>query len=197
MKGFPDLKVSLWAHSDGWGMPLAERVGFYMAKAHTDEKGYPYAIKSGMRPATEKGFKFGPMAWDAIARNYVGLGQIDFANWSEDRRSKEYTYYGAGMFASWQRHLVYPMHGDQVVTGALYELFREYSQDYELLKLMQAKGVKTGFLADPRATMLTLGEYDKAGGRFGANKANPANVETMHHAILREAGKTQIRPAAK
>ena len=29
---------------------------------------------------------------------------------------------------------------------------------------MQAKGVRTGFLADPKAAVLTFGEWDRAGG---------------------------------
>jgi hypothetical protein len=207
LREFPDLKLSLWAHSDGWGMPVADRVGFYMSKCHAgppggrrlqeNAKAYPYQIKSGIRSARERPIAFGPHAWDAIARNYVGLGQVDFANWSENRRAKEYAYFGAGMFTSYQRQLVYPMWDGQVVTGVLYELFREYAQDYELLKLMQAKGVKTGFLADPRAAIQTIGEWDRAGGRLAVNKATPAKVDAMHHAILREAGQAKVRPEGK
>jgi hypothetical protein len=206
LKEFPDLKVSLWAHSDGWGMPIKDHVGLYMSKCHAgppggrfeeDARACPYPIKSGIRSAHEKPIAFGPHAWDAVARNFVGLGQVDFSNWSEDRRAKEYTYYGAGMFTSWQRHLVYPMQDGQVVTGVLYELFREYAQDYDLLKLMQAKGVKTGFLADPRAAIQTIGEWDKAGGRLAVNKATPDKVDALHHAILRQAGQANVRPEGK
>ena len=208
LKDFPDLKLSLWAHSDGWGKPVQDRVGFYMAKCHMggpgagrgleDAKAFPYPIKSGMRPAVENPFAFGPHAWDAIARDFVGLGQVDFSNWSAERRAKEYTYYGAGMFTSYQRQLVYPMQDGQVVTGVLYELFREYAQDYELLKLMQAKGVNTGFLADPKAAIQTLGDWDKAGGRLGvAGKATPAKVDAMHRDILRQAGEAKVAPEGK
>ena len=207
LKEFPDLKLSLWAHSDGWGKPVQGRVGFYMAKCHMggpggprimeDAKAIPYPIKSGMRPAWERPVAFGPFAWDAIARGFAGLGQVDFANWSADRRAKEYTYYGAGMFTSYQRQLVYPMQDGQVVTGVLYELFREYAQDYDLLKLMQAQGVKTGFLADPRAAIQTLGDWDKAGGRLGVGRATPAKVDATHHDILRQAGQAKVRPEGK
>ena len=206
LEEFPDLKLSLWAHSDGWGMPVKDRVGFYMAKCHAGPRGrrlaeaagtYPYPIKSGMRSAHERPIAFGPHAWDAIARDFAGLGQVDFANWSENRRAKEYTYFGAGMFTSYQRQLVYPMQDGKVVTGVLYELFREYAQDYELLKLMQAKGVKTGFLADPRAAIQTIGEWDRAGGRLAVNRATPAKIDAMHHAILRDAGRAKVGTGSK
>jgi hypothetical protein len=105
LKDFPDLKLSLWAYSDGRGAPVADRVGSYMSKCN-EEKPYPYAIKIGMRRAFERGVAFGPFAWDAAVRNHAGLGQVDFANWGGERRAKEYTYFGAGMFTSWQRHLV-------------------------------------------------------------------------------------------
>ncbi len=194
LQELPDLKVSLWAHSDGWGKPLKERVASYMSKcAMGPSLGYP--IKIGMRRAFEKPISFGPYAWDAAARNYVGLGQVDLANWSEDRRAAEYTYYGAGMFTSWQRHLAYPMQDDQVVTGVLYELFREYAQDYDLIKLMQAQGVKTGFLADPRAQLDTISELDKFGRLFA--RGAPAQVDVLHHAILRQAGQAKARPEGK
>ncbi len=197
LQEFPDLKVSLWAHSDGWGMPLKDRVAFYMSKCHVDGGSRPYPIKSGIRTAREKSVAFGPQFWDAIARNYVGLGQIDFSNWSSIRRPKEYTYYGAGMFVSYQRQLVYPMLNGQVTTGVLYELFREYGQDYELLNRMRAQGVKTGFLADPRAALDPFTQIDKAGGRLSV-KGNPIKeVELMHREIVRQAGQAKVRPEGK
>jgi len=206
LKDFPDLKLSLWAHSDGWGAPVKGRVASYMAKCHAGGRGqrgledarkFPYAIKTGMRSAHERSVAFGPFAWDAIARHFVGLGQVDLANWSEIRRAKEYTYYGAGMFTSYQKQLVYPMHKGQVVTGVLYELIREYAQDYELLSIMRARGVKTGFLADPAAAMATMTGIDSAGGRLDVRPATPAKVDAMHHAILRQAGAAKARPEAK
>ena len=121
------------------------------------------------------------------------MAQVDFANWSAQRRAKEYTYFGTGPFTSWQRHLVYPMHDGQVVTGVLYELFREYSQDFELLKMMQAKGVTTGFLADPRTLLDSIGRLDQF-GRLVIRHADPAKVDRLHWKILREAGTAKVRP---
>jgi len=195
LEEFPDLKLSLWAHSDGWGMRVEERVASYMTKCSLGEA-HPYPIKIGMRPAAERSHTFGPIVWDGAVRNRVGLGQVDFANWSGQRRAKEYTYFGTGPFTSWQRHLVYPMHDGQVVTGVLYELFREYSQDFELLKMMQAKGVKSGFLADPRAALNTISQLGRF-GRLNARSAPPAKVDRMHWDILRQAGEAKVRPRGK
>ena len=193
LKDLPDLKVSLWAHQDGWPMPLKDRVAFFMSKC-TEVKDYPYPVKIGMRRAYEKSVAFGPYAWDAAVRNHAGLGQVDFANWGEDRRAKEYTYFGAGMFTSWQRQLVYPMRDGQVVTGVLYELFREYSQDFELIKRMQAKAVKTGFLADARKELDTVCGLDRLGRVVMKDGADPAQVDRLHWGILRDAGQAKVRP---
>jgi hypothetical protein len=209
LKDMPDLKLSLWAHSDGWAFAnpaVKDRVGSYMSKCPIENPGsgmvspdkvFPYPIKIGMRRAFEKPIAFGPYAWDAAVRNRAGLGQVDFANWGGDRRAKEYTYFGAGMFTSWQRQLVYPMYEDQVVTGVLYELFREYAQDFELIKLMQAKGVKTGFLESPRRELDTISELDRVGRLFARPDAEPAKVDRMHWDILRQAGQAKVRPEGK
>jgi hypothetical protein len=206
LKECPDLKLSLWAHQDGWGMSWKERIGLYMSKCPTEkaiagkvwvDERVAYAIRMGFRRAFENPTAFGPIIWDCVVRKHAGMGNIDFANWSADRRAKEYTYFGSGPFTSWQRQLVYPMSGDEVTTGVLYELFREYSQDFELIAMMQAKGVNTGFLADPRATLNTVSQIDKTGRCILNPGADPASVERMHWDILRQAGAEKVRPGGK
>jgi len=199
----PDLKLSLWAHNDGWGMSWKNHVGLYMSKCPTEkpvtnkvyvDQDVSYPIQMGMRRAFENPTAFGPIIWDCVVRRHAGMGQVDFSNWSAERRAKEYTYFGAGMFTSWQRQLVYPMVDDQVTTGVLYELFREYSQDFELIRLMQAKDVKTGFMADPRATLNTVSRIDRTGRCILNPGTDPAAVDRMHHDILHQAGAAKIRP---
>jgi hypothetical protein len=208
---FPDIKLSGWSHGNRIGTKYTKHLALMNCKlAKTLDREKRAYIQTSNAFGGKIGIKavnIGMGVLNASAANYHGMGFVEFNRWSGKRVPRgKFVYFKGAPFHHYGGHLVFPLYdGKEVVTSVDYEIFRVFSQDYELLELLRAKDPN-----DPLVTGLMgwLRQYTFIGGGAGlAYKEAPPEkqyrpelvkaLEEKHLEILRAAGKAKIRGKVK
>jgi hypothetical protein len=195
LEKYPGLKITAWSHSNrlgGDGLTL-DRISLLVGKINTsNNKTFPYHLVGSMRDVKTQNYYIPLWIWEAPTRGLTGYGFINFASWSRKRTPRHFKFYNAAPFGHGITTMVYPLYEGKVVTGAKYEIFREFCQVYEIMKQMQAKKKdhpEIKKLVEWTTTLLKLPEGKYMYLKHDLEVDLPKLVDEKHRALLKAAAK--------